>query len=214
MRNSSKKLNGFTLTELLVMIGIFLIVMVAIYSAHVLSQRAYRESETAAEITQNGRVILERMVREIRQAKEIVTELYYDETGATSTLEFEDGHTPILSRYQGLGSDHYYIRYYIPTSTNELRRQYRVYCFDDCQFDNCQPQSDVCTNVCSSYHRWNSTQEITPTSTHPCVLEDKTIGEYVVGLEFWDLPVINTSITLEKNQKRINLRTKIFGRNL
>lgn len=195
--------SGFTLTEMVVAITIFVLIITAVYSAYTLSHRAYREGQSAAEITQNGRVILERTAREIRQAKEIITELADDETGATSTIEFEDGHTPIPSSYQELGSDYYYVRYYV--NGNEFRRQYRVYCFDDC---------GQLPNVCSSYHRWNAIRETTPTSTHPCILEDRAIGEYVAGLEFWGLPVINVSATLEKDQKRIDLRTKIFSRNL
>ena len=66
---------GLTLTELLVTITIFILITVIIYSTHILSQQSYREGEKAAEITQNGRVVLERVTREIRQAKEIVTEL-------------------------------------------------------------------------------------------------------------------------------------------
>ena len=209
-----KTQRAFTLTEMIVAITIFVLIVVAVFSAHTLSQRAYREGERAAEISQNGRVILERMAREIRQAKELVTNLSYSETEATSSLEFEDGHIPIPSRYQDLGSEYYYIRYHIPAGTQDLERQYRVYCFDSCDFTNCQPQSATCTNVCSSYHRWNATQETTPTSTHPCVLEDKIIGEYLTGLGFWGSSVISVSTTLEKEDKSINLKTKVYGRNL
>jgi len=208
---------GFSLCELLVVLAIFIIVVIAISYLHLLTQQAYQKGQDLAEISQNGRVILERITREIRQAKELVTELADEETGASSTLEFEDGHTPAPPRYQELGSEYYYIRYYIPADTQNLNRQYRVYCFDNCDFTNCQPQSDTCTNVCPStgYHRWNATRESpTPTSTHPCVLEDRTIGEYVAGLGFWGWPVINVSTSLEKEDKSINLRTKVFGRNL
>lgn len=200
-----KKSKGFTLTEVLVMIAIFLIVTVAIYSAHVLSQRAYRESEMMAEITQNGRVILERMTREVRQAKEIAFELPLTRTDATTTIEFEDGHTPIPSPYGQLNSDYYYIRYYLAADSHDVKRQYRVYCFDTC---------GTFPNVCTSYHRWNATRETTPTSTHPCVLEEKIIGEYVSNLKFWGSRIINIFITLEKANKKIDLETKVFGRNL
>lgn len=212
----SNCVKGFTLTEMIIVVTIFVLIVVAVFSAQALSQRTFREGERAAEIIQNGRVILERMTREIRQATELVTELADEETGATSTIEFEDGHTPVPPRYQGLGSKYYYIYYSIAPDTKELKRQYRVYCFDNCDFANCQPQSDTCTDVCpdTGYHRWNTTRETAPTSTHPCVLEERTIGEYLAGLGFWGWTVINVSTTLEKENKIINLRTRVFGRNL
>lgn len=200
---------GFTLAEMLVAVTIFVLVIIAVYSSYALSQRGYLSGEEVAEITQNGRVILERMTREIRQAKRMVTGLA---GGTTSSIEFEDGHTPIPSPYQELGSEHYYIRYYLETTTKEVKRQYRVYCFDDCN-DACQYPFDGC-DVCNSYHSYDATRETDPTTTHPCVLGDKIIGEYVAGLEFWGLPVINASTTLEKNNKRVHLKTQVFGRNL
>lgn len=85
---------GFTLTEMVVAITIFVLILVTVYSSYTLSHRAYREGERAAEITQNGRVILERVVREIRQAKAIAMELSEERAGATSTIIFQDGHLP------------------------------------------------------------------------------------------------------------------------
>ena len=180
-----KKSKGFTLTEVLVMIAILLIVTVAIYSAYVLSQRAYWESEMMAEITQNGRVILERITREIRQAREMVTALPATSTDATSTIEFEDGHIANL---------YHYIRY-SQQNQNLLREEIKYYF----------PSSPAV------YEAWNATSSETLMAT---TTKSEIIGEYVAGLGFWDFPVINASTTLEKGDKRINLQTKIFGRNL
>lgn len=198
---------GFTLTEMMVVVAISLLIIGAVYSAYSLSRRGYLAGEEIAEITQNGRVILERMSREIRQTKEIVTELPSQE------IIFEDGHTPIPSPYGQLGSDYYYIRYYIytPESSGEpkqLRRQYMVYCFDDI----CQPQP----NVCSAYFRWNDTKIVDDTRIfpHPCNLEESIVGEYITNLNFTGLRVINIFLTLAKKDKSFDLETKIFGRNL
>ncbi len=204
--------SGFTLAEMVITITIFILIVVTVSSAYTLSRRAYLEGESVAEISQNGRVILERMTREIRQAREIITELSSTSTDATSTIEFEDGHTPAPSPYQGLGSDYFYIRYYIYTPEDsqkpkEVRRQYRVYCFDTCA-------TSTWPDVCSTYYPWNATQETAPTTTHPCILEEKTIGEYVSDLKFWGSRIINIFITLEKANERIDLETAIFGRNL
>jgi len=83
---------GFTLIEILISVTIFVFITVAIYSVHALSQRAYRESETAIEITQNGRVILDRMAREIRQAKAIAMEMPEEQAEAANEIIFQDGH--------------------------------------------------------------------------------------------------------------------------
>jgi type II secretory pathway pseudopilin PulG len=209
---------SFTLTETLVTVAVFLIIIVTIYSAYVLSQKSYREREMSAEIAQNGRVILERMVREIRQAKEIVTELPQDPDNPneppSAEIEFEDGHIPLSC--QELGSDHYYIRYYIYTPADsqepkELRRQYRVYCFDAC-------------DTCNTYWRWDDTRIVEGITepTHPCNLrkdctlgEDvDTIGEYITDLKFWGKSLIDISITLSDKNKEIKLQTEVFGRNL
>ncbi len=85
--------SGFTLTELLVTIVMFVLIIGAVYGAYVLAQRAYRESEIAAELTQNGRVILEKMLREIRQSKEIAMDFPAERVNASEEIMFHDGHS-------------------------------------------------------------------------------------------------------------------------
>jgi prepilin-type N-terminal cleavage/methylation domain-containing protein len=89
---------GFTLTEILVAVAVFSFITMTIYSVYQLSQKAFRETEKVAEITQNGRVVLERMIREIRQTKVIITELPSDDS-----ITFEDGH---------ISEPYHYIHYY------------------------------------------------------------------------------------------------------
>jgi len=195
---------GFTLVEMLITITIFLLVSGAVFNLFSFSQKFYSQGTIQAELLQNGRVILERMAREIRQAEEIVTPLPQTsdnpDNPPSSEIEFQDGHSP--SPYEHLGSDYYYIRYYLSTSTGEIYRQYRVYCFDPC--------SD-----CHTYFRWNDTriegEETVP--THPCNLEEKIIGEYVGNLKFWGDGLINISLILKNRGQEFDLQTKIFGRN-
>ena len=117
-----------------------------------------------------------------------------------SEIEFEDGHTP--SPFAYLGSDYYYIRYYLNEGTNEVIRQDRVYCFEECA-------------VCLTYVRWNDFQiqgeeQISPLA---CDLEERVIGEYVTGLAIWGANLIEVALILEKNNEIVNLKTKIAGRN-
>ena len=91
-RKALKLESGFTLTEALVVLAIFIIVIVAVFSAYNFSREGYLEGENLAELTQNGRVVLERLTREIRQARFIVPPFPEDEAIATSTILFQDGH--------------------------------------------------------------------------------------------------------------------------
>ena len=151
----------------------------------------YREGEVRAELLQNGRIILERMVREIRQANEIVTNLYDDETTATSTIIFEDGHSTTA---------YHYIHYFMATSSEEsnlVKREIIGYYISGDPEQTLVPWTPGAENL------------VTITLEGPY-----TIGEYVNNLKVWGIKVINVSMTLEKGNKSINFRTKIFGRNL
>ncbi len=269
-----RRSEGFTLTEVLVTIVLFMLIIGAISSVHFFSQRAYQEGEIAAELSQNGRTVLERLTRELRQTEETVTELPQtdQEENNPDEIEFQDGHiasyteTDVCSangnpynvflgldssgeddyykemfikiidgpgigqirkikKYDGatkeasvetewdvipettshyrIGSEYYYIRYYIPEGENEVRRQYKIYCFDVC-------------DVCSDYFRWDDTRiEGSETiSTHSCILEERIVGEYLNDLRFWGSGLIDISVRLEKDNQGIDLSTKVFGRNL
>ena len=200
-----KNRKSFTLLEVLIIIFISSLVFIAILEIHLAGQKLYSLGENRAEILQNGRIILERISRELRQAKEIVTPLPQVDNNPDfpppSEIEFQDGHTP--SPYQYLGADYYYIKYYFSSSTREIKRQYLVYCLDDCS--NCQ-----------NYYKWNERiqQEGQILSPHACILEDKVIGEYVNNIKFWGKTLINIEIELSKFKENIELETSIFARNL
>jgi len=181
--------NGFTLIELLITVTILVFISGAIYMGYYLSQKAYREGETRAEITQNGRVIIERINREIRQAKEIITELPATSTEATSTIGFEDGHATISYRY---------IFYY--QEDNNAKRKVNGYYFSGDLEENLVP--------------WDATPPPEQALETKVLEEPVVIGEWVSNLGFWDSGLVNIRLTLEKKEKTLNLETKIFGRNL
>ena len=255
---------GFTLTELLLVISLLLIITSAISGINLLSQQSYRGGEAITEIAQNGRVVLERMVREIRQTKEIITELPEEEIDPSEEIVFQDGHTSSIIEQglvQGVGtkiiileldasdqndyynnmfvkiiegvgsgqireiidyngttkeaqirsewdtaplagstykidSSYYYIRYFVQGV--DIKRQMIVYYFSD--------NPDV-------YVSWNAVPPDGQTIENN-ILQEQLVGEYITNLDFWGLRVINISILLEKNNKKIDLETKIFARNL
>ena len=67
-RNSLGCHRGFTLVELIVVIGIFSVVMAAIYSVFVRSNRVYISQEEVVAAQQEARSALEILGREIRMA--------------------------------------------------------------------------------------------------------------------------------------------------
>jgi len=263
-RENNFKQKGFTLTELLVVVAVLILVTGIISSIFQLSQKIYRTGEAVAELTQNGRVVLERMMREIRQAKEVVTDLPEEEENTSNEIVFQDGHlstivenglnqgaglkTIILESsassqndyyektfikiIDGLGagqireiadyngitkeatirtpwdtvpnigstykidSSYYYIRYSL--SDNEVKRQVIVYYFSG--------DSDT-------YVPWDAAPPQSQT-IESAVIQDQAVGEYVTELNFWGLRVININLSLEKHDKKIELETKVFMRNI
>ncbi|MDD5750342.1 MAG: prepilin-type N-terminal cleavage/methylation domain-containing protein [Candidatus Pacebacteria bacterium] len=195
---------GFTIVEILIVVAIFSLMAALIFNVFILSQKFYRKTEDSSELLQNGRIALERISRDLRQASELVTQLPQvpdvPQNPPPSELEFQDGHTP--SPYQDLGSNYYYIRYYVNPDTSELHRQYRVYCYDSCA-------------ACSGYYRWNDSKMEGGDDLHtqPCDLEDKVVAEYVRSLQFWGLGTVNISLSLNKGGQTVDLQTGILGRN-
>ena len=188
-KNLSK---GFTLTELLVSIVVIMIVIGAAYSGYYLSRKAYSESEKAAELNQNGRVIIERMTREIRQAREIAVELSEEEpeeeVSPVGGIIFEDGH---------IENPYHYIHYF--KDNNFLKREVIAYYFSG------NP---------GTYVPWNAAPPEEQTLEIETIEASKTIGEYVTGIKFWNSGAINVYLSLGKDDKIMTLKTKIFGRNL
>ena len=179
---------GFTLIEVSVTMAILGLVLGAVYSVYNLSQKAYTTEENMIEINQNGRVVFERLSREIRQATEVVTELPVEEALATSTIMFEDGH--ITEPYN-------YIRYFQAGSL--VKREVVGFYFSEDQQEALVP--------------WDAVPPLGQTLLVKTVQEAQTIGEYVTRLSFWGSGVVNIALNLDKKDNNLLLRTNIFGRN-
>lgn len=183
---------GFTLTELLVSIVILAIVTGAVFISYSLSQKAYREGERTAEITQNGRVILERITRELHQAREIATELSeeepQDQVSPLGGIIFEDGH---------IEDPYNYIHYF--KEEGKIKREVIAYYFSGSP---------------GIYVPWDSEPPLGQTLEIETIESTKTIGEYLTALKFWGSNLISIYLSLEKNDKKIDFKTKVFSRNL
>lgn len=184
-----KKNSGFTVAEILIATIIALLTLTIVVSIFSLNQRVLRKSNTKAELTQNIRIAIDLMAREIRQAKELVTVLPPDNSNpalVAHELKFEDGHTE--SQIQ-------YIRYYL--NNNLLKRQIIVYYF----------QSDP-----NTYVYWDSSDPFGPPAES--VLQEHTLGEFFTAIDFYGEEEINIELTLEKNNEQVKMRTKIYPRNI
>ncbi len=187
--NTTKSGGGFTLTELLITITILVIVTSAVYGGYSLSQKAYSGGEASAEITQNGRVIIERIDREIRQAKEIAGDFPEERAFAQEEITFEDGHTE---------TPYHYVHYF--KDDGEIKRGVVGYYFSGDPGENLVP--------------WDAVPPVGQTLQTKTLEEPRTVGEWVIGLKFWGSKVINIALTLQKKDKVFNLESEIFGRNL
>jgi len=184
------KTKGFSLIEIVIVISISTILFLVVAMVYYISQSTYQKTDTRAEIIQNGRVITDRIIRELRQSQSLVTALPDDNSNPAtipSEIIFQDGHDT---------TDIYYIKYYLLGT--DIMRNYMVYYF----------ASDPDTYV-YSYDTDQYGNE--PLSR---VLDTRVIGEYVTDLEFWGNGLVNINLYLNKNSETINISTSIYGRNL
>ena len=179
---------GFTLAELLISIVIGLLILIIVSSAFVLNQKVFRKSNLKAELAQNGRITLDLMARELRQAKNIVTVLPADSSDPSLVkheLEFEDGHNTATIQY---------IRYYL-TGTN-LYRQIIGYYFAT------EP---------TVYVHWNDVDPFGGPSQS--ILENKLIGENFNSVSFFGTNDITIQLILTKQNEQMKMESIINPRN-
>ncbi len=182
--------NGFTLPETMMAMAVVFLVLGAILLTFNFSQRVYRGGEAGAEITQNGRVLLERLTREVRQAKEIVTELPSSELQATSTLMFEDGH---------ISTPYYYIRYFYDENASQVKREVIGFFFSG--------------DPAQTLVAFDAAPPFGQTLEEKSLASSQVVGEFARQVKFWRDGVIYLELLLEKGEQSINLRTSVFGRN-
>lgn len=182
-----KQQKGFTLTELLVAIIIGLLITILISSVFILNQRVIRKNNLKSELTQNARITIDLMSREIRQAKKIVTTLPADDSTPPlpSSLLFEDGH--VTSQIQ-------YIKYEL--SGTELHRKVIVYYFD------AAPSSYVKHDDVDGFGAPNELE-----------IEDKIIGENFSSIDFYGIENITVIMDLTKQGESIIMQSLINPRN-
>jgi len=189
--NLKTKMAGFTLFEIIVSISLFTIIIILVSNIYLVTQNTYNKNSDIAELTQNARVSLDRISRELRQSSSIITTLPETDSDPnnppTNQMFFQDGHD--INQIT-------YLRYYLD-GTN-LMREHKAYYFEE------EPLVYV---VYNSLDQGGDP----PSET---VLDDRVVGEYFTKLEFWGVNgLINISLSLAKNQNIFAIETSVFSRN-
>lgn len=196
MKIIKKKSKSFTLVELLIAMVMGILIITAGYSVYIMSIKSYRSNTASAELTQNARISLERISRDIRQNVEILTPLPADPSAGTppSELKFQDGHNFWLPTNQIQ-----YITYSL--SGTDLHRKLSHFTFSACPGDS------------SNWVLW-STKDADNHSPNECEDQDVIKAQSVSALQFWGSKVITISLSVADEKSTYQFETKSLGRNI
>lgn len=188
---SHDNLIGFTLPEIMVSLAIFVMVILLTGSIFSLSQKSYKKSSDSAELTQNSRVYLDRLSRELRQSANIITTLPPTDTDPANPpadqIVFQDGHD---------SSQITYIRYYL--NGTDLMREHTAYSFD----------------TAPGVYVYYDSLDAGGSGPDETILENRIIGEYFDQIKFWGSNgIVNIYLKLIKNTNTFEIETSAFGRN-
>jgi type II secretory pathway pseudopilin PulG len=190
MIKSTKSKLGFSLIETVIVLGLFVILLLVIYGTFLISNKSFYTSDRKLELAQNGRIVLDRLSRELRQSIEIITPLPATKNDPgfppANEIQFQDGHG--LTTIQ-------YLKYYL--NNQELNRQRIVYYFSE------EPSNYVYWNTVNQFGQLPQSQ----------IVEEKTIAEYCNNLLFFGDDLINIDLYLTKQNSQLHLFTTIYGRN-
>ena len=191
MKKFNREQSGFTLLEIIVSLSLFTIIIILVSNVFLTTQNAYNKNSNIAELTQNARVSLDRISRELRQSSSVITALPATDDDPlnppANQIFFQDGHDV---------SQITYLRYYLDGSN--LMREHKAYYFSQ------EP---------SIYVTYNSLDQGGGPPLE-IIIDSLVVGEYFNRLEFWGAGnLINISLNLTKNQHNFSLETSIFSRN-
>lgn len=181
---------AFTLIEILIAMTIGSVILLALYGIYAVSSKSYLRSTDQSELTQNARIALERISRDLRQAEEIATSLPPTNTDplnppATQIL-FQDGHNTTQIRY---------INYYL--SGADLYRRVLHYSFSS------DPSLWVKYNATDQYD--NPPNEI--------IDENLVKADKISSLQFYGENTIHIDLIASNENNNFPFTTTIFARN-
>ncbi len=182
---------GFTLIELLVSFAGGLLIFTAVLGLFSIGRRTIDRGGAQSEITQNGRIALERISRDLRQAQALVTRLPATDTipgsPPPSSFEFEDGHD---------GASLTYLRYHLEESL--VYREISYYSFSSAP------------SVHVGYTALDGSGN-PPTKT---ITADEIVAEGFTKLEFWGGKIATIRATLGTSTSPATFQTTVTARNV
>ena len=185
MKKKKNIKNGFTLIETVVAISLFTIIILVSNSMFIMSQKIYIKGSALSELSQNARISLDKISRELRQSNDLITD--FSSISTSSKIFFQDGHDD---------SEITYIKYF--ASSTDLIRKNLAYEFST------DPGIYVYHD---SIDAWgNLPNEIT--------LKERIIGEYFNTLEFsFSSGLVNIYSNLNNAHADIKINSKAHIRN-
>lgn len=189
---------GFTLIELIIVVAIVGILATSLYSVYQISSKSAQRTSTQGELVQNGRIAMDRMIREIRQTNEIVDRGEEQSNNEINEIEFQDAHASEIEIQ--------YIKYYL--EGDKLKRQVLYYYFE----------AGIYAGVRVA---WDDVDEDGKSPLGKEV-KDEIIAEYIEGLEFYkgkdyyggELELVNIDFNVQKDQIKIDFRSQALARNI
>ncbi|MDZ4221476.1 MAG: hypothetical protein U1C18_01230 [Patescibacteria group bacterium] len=182
--------NGFTVFEVLVAMAISITLFGLVLSIYTLSVRSLASGQNRAELTQTSRSTMERITRDVRETRDIASNLPENadnpEEPPLSELMLEDGHSENLQ----------YIYYYL--NGTDLQRQVRIYYFNE------EPEVPVPHNAEDEFGN----------PPQMDIISDNKVGQYVSTILFYGHNPVAVELTLQKSSNMHQTRTLLYGRNL
>ena len=193
MLKSKTNLPAFTLIETLLAVSFIALFCASLFIIYTNTSRYSQAEKTKLELAQNGRILLDRLSRELRQTNEIVSIL--PATGddpdnpALTEISFQNGHDTNQITY---------IRYYLSVNQKQVYREHSAYYFSD------DPDT---------YVRRDSLNQ-SGEGPIKIIFSDEPIADYIKDLAVWGSPLVEIQIQLEHLNQTINSKTAISARNI
>ena len=176
---------GFTLAELLVAISVTLLLLGTLYAVYEISQDSFKYGSTKIELTQNAKIGLERISRELRETNQITTVLPTTgddpENPPVNEITFQDANFEQIR----------YINYYL--SGNDLNRCIYHYYLGGA------PDEWV------TYDTPGAVESLD---------EELTTATNITNLEFYGQTVITINLSAHSGSESIDLSSQVKPRNI
>ncbi len=186
---------AFTLIESLTVVFLSVIIVTSAYGIYLMSMKTFTKNSASAELTQNARISLERMSRDIRQSSEFVTVLPTDPGSGTppSEIKFQDGHIIGLEESE---EEIQYITYYLNGTDLHKKTSHYFFATDP--------------NIWVSWSTFDESENPPTESTD----EDVVKAENISSLQFWGTNLVTINISVADSSTAYTFETKILGRNV